>query len=687
MHDRPSNKPPSAFTRHFNAHLDNASVDQLMDNYHEAEKPLPDRPPPRRFATRSPTKSPQRTHDQNISTWSSSTGGSNEPEQEVATPTAKGSGFFRFGKSMASAFNPVSMWKKVATTFQDTKEEMIQEKMQEKIDERYGDSREKAAQAYAALKAAGQLGAQGSSNMPSKVYAPGYSSQVDPQKQRDSGISMDDGSRSSMDTAKLAPAMDSARKGSWHARTPSFQNLKKIASMGNLHKRSTSGQSTSPEKEHNDGFGSLRRSSSKLELKKQHKLSKRVSDLEAKLNAARRELDSALAVPVGSVSSRSVTPIHPLPQVPHENVDIHHGAPHSARHGGGWQRRYNPALPTLLSERLLPADGFMDDDSSPSCPQTGSSNANTLDAIESEVNNAPIRGIIDGRFYMQPNEQLRPTFTFTAAKSDVAEPEAMDIDNPRPITPKEPISFLVDPSSSPGKVDIPPPVPEKPTPRKKVVIKRKNVDTTYRPRRQELEEDTDLEEERPKTLKKKQASDESSPKTKKQRASRVPISTSPNAKKPKVLSKVQPAPPVQKVVEQVQVIEDEIQPRGSLETVHEHEEITTTTTVTVKDAPSRPTARATPAHPSRARFDRSRSRSRSRSPRKTFGNATPSQLNSRERRSASPPPSSTIGKGNGMGESESPVVTARPNGRDVPPMPTLGKLEKKESFEWPDDVF
>ncbi|KAE9983013.1 hypothetical protein EG328_010398 [Venturia inaequalis] len=693
MRDKPSNKPPSAFTRHFNAHVDDVSVDQLMDDYHDTEKPLPERPPPRRFDTRSPTKSPQRTHHH--------TSGSNEPEQEAATP--KGSGFFRFGKSMASAFNPVSIWKKVATTFQDTKEEMIQEKMQEnvqenmraKMDERYGDSREKAAQAYAALKAAGKLGAQGSTPISRhvRVYAPGYSSEVDPPEQRDSGISMDDESRSSTDTGKLALATDSARKASWQSRTPSFQNLKKIASMTNLHKRSTSGtRSISPDKEHNEGFGNLPRSSSKLELKKQHKLSKRVSDLEIKLNAARRELDSALAVPIGSTRSRSVTPIHPLPQVPNEHVDIHHGAPHSARHGGGWQRRYNPALPTLLSERLLSADGFMDGNSTSSRPQTDSPNLNTIDAIGSEVNNTPTRGITDSRFYMQPNEQLQPTFTFTAAKSDVV--NSMRTDELRPIAPKESTSFLADPSSSPQKMEIefPPPVPEKPTPRKKVVVKRKKIDRTYRPGRQGFEEDTDLEEEKPKTLKETQVSDEGSPKTKKQRGSRVPISTSPNAKKPKILSKTQPAPPAQKVIEQVQVMEDEMQPRGSLETVHEHEEITTTTTVTtvtVKDAPSRPTARATPAHPSRARFDRSRSRSRSRSPRKTFGNSTPSNLNSRERRSASPPPSSTIGKGVGlgMGEGESPAVTARPNGRDVPPMPTMGKLEKKESFEWPDDVF
>ncbi|TID20200.1 putative proteasome subunit alpha type-5 [Venturia nashicola] len=683
MRDRPSNKPPSAFTRHFNAHLEDASVDQLMDDYHETEKPLPERPPPRRFDTTSTTKSPQRTNQQNLSTWSSSTGGSNGTEQELSTP--KGSGLFRFGKSMASAFNPVSIWKKVATTFQDTKEEMVQEKMQEnmqaKMDERYGDSREKAAQAYAALKAAGKLGMQGSTPISRhvRVHAPGYISDVDPQNQRDSGISMGDESRSSMDAGKLAPAMDSTRKASWHSRTPSFQNLKKIASISNLHKRSISGtQSISPDKELNEGLGSLRRSSSKLELKKQHKLSKRVSDLEAKLSAARRELDGALAVPTGSTRSRSVTPIHPLPQVPNEDVDIHHGASHSARYGGGWQRRYNPALPTLLSERLLSADGVMVDDSNASRPQIGSSRDNTLDAIESEVNEAPIRGITEGRFYIQPNESLQPTFTFAAAKNDVLQP--MEIDELQPITPKEPISFLADPSSRPQKMEIhiPPPVPEKPTPRKKVVIKRKKVDATYRPSRQEFEEDSHVEEEKPKNLKKKQASVESSPTNKKQRASRVPISTSPNSKKPKLLSKAQPALQVQKVVEQiqVQVLDEEIQPRVSLETVHEHEEITTTTTVTVKDAPSRPTARATPAHPSRARFDRSRSRSRSRSPRKTFGSSTPSGLNSRERRSASPALSN-----------ESPVVTARPNGRDVPPMPTMGKLEKKESFEWPDDVF
>jgi hypothetical protein len=679
MHDRPSNKPPSVFTRHFNQHL-NASVEHLMDRYHETDKPLPRRPDsktlPRRLVARSPTKSPQRglneTHDQNVSTWSSSTGSSNEAEQAEESAHVKGSGLFRFGKSMASAFNPVSIWQKVATTFRDTKEEMIQEK----LDERYGDRQAKAEQAYAELKKAGKLGAQGTRVMPDnvKIFAPGYSSQTDPRNQRDSGISMDDESRSSMDTNNasylLAPAMDSARKGSWHSRTPSFQNIKKIASMGNLHRRSTSGNlSISPEREPSDSFGSVRRSSSKIDIRKQHKLSKRVSDLESKLNAARRELDSALAPP-GSICSRSVTPNHPLPQVPHEEIED----------GGGWKRRYTPALPALLSERLLNTDGILEDGSSPSRPFTGSSNVDTLTAIETEVSEAPIRGITDGRFYMQPNEQLQPTFTFSSVKSDAAESDAMDHIEDRPITPNEPTSFLVDPSSSPQKPELPPQVPEKPTPRKKIIIKRKNVDTTYRPHREEGEEDGDVEGEKPKTLKKKRASEtDNSPKSKKPRASRVSVSTSPTPKKPNVLTKPPPQPKVP-----AYVIE-EIQPRGSLETVHEHEEITTTTTVTVKDAPSRPTARATPAHPSRARFDRSRSRSRS--PRKTFGATTPSNMN-RERRSLSPPPSSTIGTF--AAENDTPV-TAKPNGRDVPPMPVRmgegGKLEKKESFEWPDDVF
>jgi hypothetical protein len=671
MHDRPSNRPPSVFVRHFNQHL-NASVDHLMDRYYETEKPLPDRPDaktlPRRLALGSPSKSPQRglpdTHHANVSTWSHSTGA----EQADAAATTKASGFFRFGKSMASAFNPVSIWQKVTTTFRDTKEEMIQEK----LNERYGDRQAKAEQAYAELKQAGKLGAQGTRAIPNnvKIFAPGFSSQKEPESQRDSGISMDDESRSSMDTNKtsnlLTPAMDYSRKGSWHSRTPSFQNLKKIASMGNLHKRSTSGQSLSPEKELSDGFSNLRRSSSKVDIKKQHKLSKRVSDLESKLNAARRELDSALAPP-GSVSSRSVTPIHPLPELPHEESGDE----------GPWKRRYTPGLPTLLSERLLTTDGMPEDGPSPVRPHSGSSHVDSLTAIETEVSESPIRGITDGRFYMQRNEQLQPTFTFSSPiKSGNAEPEAMDLVQERPMTPKEPTSFLADPSSSPQK----PETLEKPTPRKRVVIKRKNVDTTYSPQREESEEDEE-EDEKPKTLKKKRALEaDNSPKAKKPKASRVPLSTSPTSKKPKVLTKPPPPPKVP-----AHVVEEISQPRGSLETVHEHEEITTTTTVTLKDAPSRPTARATPAHPSRARFDRSRSRSRS--PRKTFGATTPSNP-SRDHRSMSPPPSSNVGT---FAAEDDIPITAKPNGRDVPPMPVLNvegaRLEKKESFEWPDDVF
>jgi hypothetical protein len=676
MHDRPSNKPPSAFTRHFNQHI-NASVDHLMDSYYETDKPLPDCPDskalPRRLASRSPTKSPQRrlngTHHANASTWSISTAATNEAEQAGETANTKGSGFFRFGKSMASAFNPVSIWQKVTTTFRDTKEDMIQEK----LDERYGDRQAKAEQAYAELKQAGKLGSQGTKAIPDsvKVFTPGYTSQNDTRNQRDSGISMDDESRSSMDTNKasylLAPAIDSPRRGSWHSRTPSFQNLKKIASMGNLHKRSNSGHlSISPEKEPGDASASLRQSSSKLDIKKQHKLSRRVSNLEAKLNAARRELNSSLAPP--TVSSRSVTPVHPLPDVPHEEMED----------GGTWKRRYAPALPTLLSERLLTAGAMLEDESSPARPT--SSDVDTLTAIETQMDESPIRGITDGRFYMQPNEQLQPIFTFSSPpiKSEVAESEAMDLVQERPMTPKEPTSFLADPSSSLQK----PQVPEKPTQRKRIVIKRKAGDVTYCPHREDIEEDDDMEEEKHKTLKKKRPSEaENSPKSKKSRASRVPTSTSPISKKPNVLTKPPPPPKVPS-----HVVEEMSLPRVSLETVHEHEEITTTTTITVKDAPSRPTARATPAHPSRARFDRSRSRSRS--PRKTFGATTPSHMN-RERRSLSPPPSSTVGTF--AAENDDIPITAKPNGRDVPPMPmrkTEGsKLEKKESFEWPDDVF
>lgn len=113
--------------------------------------------------------------------------------------------------------------------------------------------------------------------------------------------------------------------------------------------------------------------------------------------------------------------------------------------------------------------------------------------------------------------------------------------------------------------------------------------------------------------------------------------------------------------------------RASLELTTVEEEttvMTTITTIAINDVPKKPTAFATPSHPSKHR-----ARSRSREPSKDGRG-----------RSVSPPPGN--GYLNGQIEEED-VVELVPDGGEVPPLPTMpqGLELVREEFEWPDDVF
>lgn len=193
-------------------------------------------------------------------------------------------------------------------------------------------------------------------------------------------------------------------------------------------------------------------------------------------------------------------------------------------------------------------------------------------------------------------------------------------------------------------------------------------DPAYQPGKKIVESDSEWEDSKSKTLKKKRPSDI----TRSPNANKTVASTSPSSipvKKANVLKKPQP---ISK--------EADISP-AVLETVHE--ETTTTSTIALKDAPSKPTARATPAHPARNRL-----RSRSRSPTKAPQKPKALDLN-RTRRSMSPPPSSHAGTFRSHRTLSPDIpVSARPGDDNIPPMPSLDSAkENKDDFEWPDDVF
>ena len=246
-----------------------------------------------------------------------------------ATENNKQSGLFRFGKTFASTFNPVQIWQRVATNWKEAKEEVFQEEreaLRAKMEER----RIKAEREYAALKKDNRLASLGTHALPTdaKVYAPGYTnggnfSSIDlgiPHNRRRSSLgsvrTKHQSSASGVMDGHTTPApphgvtkgntskdgpSSQAGKAAFHIRTPSFTDLKRIRSDVHLRTKKSVSQPFSPKKhtipsvEDNDGNPVIRKTHSKKDLIKQQKLTKRVSNLETKLAEARRELSQVLA--------------------------------------------------------------------------------------------------------------------------------------------------------------------------------------------------------------------------------------------------------------------------------------------------------------------------------------------------------------------------------------------------------
>ena len=291
--DRPSNKPPTVFTRFIRTDSGNIQqVDELMEDYHNG---MP-----------SPTVEidVNREEAQLL------------PSAAAITPRAEGTdennGFlFRFGRSLAASFHPVRMWKQV---WEETTEELRQKNIAEY--QRKKALKEEAERRYAEMKASGQFETRTLSR------ASVTDSSI---KTRDSGVMLEQETpslnhkRSISYGSQLAPpTIDSSNyseseapdntqsvvktlKSRLHFKRPSLQNLRfdlkrtkseyNIGAAANIQRDSSS--SVSPVKADLEG-SALRKSHSRVDMRRQHKLSKRVSDLEVKLQYARRELDDAL---------------------------------------------------------------------------------------------------------------------------------------------------------------------------------------------------------------------------------------------------------------------------------------------------------------------------------------------------------------------------------------------------------
>lgn len=313
--DKPSQKPPSAFTRIISADSGPLEhVDALMTDYHNDM-----------------SSHEESTDDLPVGTDVFNFKTTNEPEQTSA--------FYRFGRRLASSFRPVAMWNKI---WNETKEELLQNNIEL---ERRKRQRLQAAHQYAIMKQTGQI--------PTKKSFANFGSI----SQRDSGVEMVEQNRLSVSESYPAPPRNGTTsradsrlteadgektlRGRMHFTRPSLSNLrlnmKRARSDVNLFGSSNreSPTSVSPLKA-DAGVTELRQSQSRVDLKKQHKLNKRVSDLEMKLYVARKELDDALndASPMPKIGSKyeRFTPLSTM------------------------RRKFVPGgLPSLPSERLLDA--------------------------------------------------------------------------------------------------------------------------------------------------------------------------------------------------------------------------------------------------------------------------------------------------------------------------------------------
>ena len=328
LNDKPSAKPPSVFMKMPRSESDNSlKVDEMMEDYHE-DVTVP------RYSTlkQRPAQSRASIHME-------------------TQKKDEGKGFFHFGRQVAASFNPASLWQR---WWAEPKEDISQ------ADEKARQKAEVDAK-YAEMKKSGQFTFQ-------TVHAPIINverTSEEIQTPRDSAIEIDSlqNTRSiSTASALVAPTDDeNSRAGNevpdtggkqnkgiksrLHFKKPSLSNLKddlkRVKSDLNLgasvrHRESSS--SVSPVKQDFEN-SALKRSQSRYDLKKTHKLSKRVSDLEAKLESAKKELDEALV-------DASPLPINLTTRNP------------AFKPSGTFRRsRFVPGkLPSLPSERILMAE-------------------------------------------------------------------------------------------------------------------------------------------------------------------------------------------------------------------------------------------------------------------------------------------------------------------------------------------
>ncbi|KAK4990274.1 hypothetical protein LTR50_002599 [Elasticomyces elasticus] len=407
LSDRPSAQPPSLFLRSNSTNTVlqvPANHDELMSDYHgdaatgDVCEPVQPTSIP---AAKGLAGQQYRTPHANSSVFTAATV-TDTNSVNAKRPESSLGGVYRFGRSIATTFNPASLWHTVSRTWVEAREDLTIRNIEENRKKakhlalqaeakrkRELDAQKKEAEAaYATLKAKrvfGTLRAEAPEE-PEKVEKwsangpPTLGVAQPPTKDNSPYDSVRSGSNAESTQQYHVPSLESERLGRaqspsavsqettndmnapkagtkkfrLHIKRPSLTNLnaglmrvRSEMNMPKLNQAREVSSSLSPEKSQLQQFdarqidtSTLRKSKSKKELKTQQKLSKRISDLEGKLAEARRELNTALA---------NTSPLPPLP-TPWEKY-----TPVKGVEKPGIRSFVPGKLPSLPSERILSA--------------------------------------------------------------------------------------------------------------------------------------------------------------------------------------------------------------------------------------------------------------------------------------------------------------------------------------------
>ncbi|KAJ5547760.1 hypothetical protein N7513_004994 [Penicillium frequentans] len=230
------------------------------------------------------------------------------------------SGIFRFGKAIASAFNPFGGWSKASP-------ENANKSPQK-------DALTQAEEAYADLKRAGYKGTNKGSYMQSQNVNASNADQTWQAIQDKMGYGSPKQNAASQ-FAPLSPIRSPLRSPSKSSKRSSFQDLR-IPFMKNHEQPPSTSACLDHPSEDSENQG-VRRQKSRKELSRESKLLKKVSNLEDKLERARRELRHL------SGNEERL----PSPTLDYRPMSVEMDA-------GSYPRKFVPgALPSVPSERLL----------------------------------------------------------------------------------------------------------------------------------------------------------------------------------------------------------------------------------------------------------------------------------------------------------------------------------------------